>query len=88
MDEPTKQILVPWDKAVELLADDGQPHAAADKLLKSHAELCPARLGFPAVEEHVGKVEVRLAALLGYMFGSGILGGGAFFGLLKLLGAV
>ena len=87
MDEAAKQVLVPWDKAVELLADRAA-YAAADKLLKSHAELCPARLGFPAVEERVGKVEVRLAALLGYMFGSGILGGGAFFGLLKLLGAV
>jgi hypothetical protein len=56
----------------------------AERMILQHLKLCPfANL---AIEERLRKIELRFATLLGFMLGSGMLGGisGALFS--KLIG--
>jgi hypothetical protein len=56
----------------------------ATKVILQHLALCPfANL---KIEERVRSLETRFAALLGFMVGSGLLGGVAGAGLVKLFG--
>lgn len=59
-------------------------HEEAEKTILQHLSLCPfASLN---IEERVRKIETRFALLLGFMVGSGFLGGAAGGLMVKLLG--
>jgi hypothetical protein len=57
-----------------------QAHAT----ILQHLSLCP--FGVLKIEERVRKIETNYAALLGFMLGSGLIGGGAGALLTKLIG--
>jgi len=59
-------------------------HEEASKVILQHLKLCPfANLN---IEERVRKIETRIALLLGFMIGSGIIGGAAGAAVIKALG--
>jgi len=59
-------------------------HEEAEKVILQHLKLCPfANLN---IEERVRKIETRIALLLGFMIGSGIIGGAAGAAVIKALG--
>jgi hypothetical protein len=55
---------------------------AAWEVIKEHVENCPIK----DVQEKVDKLELRVATIIGLMFGSGVLGGTAVAAVLKLAG--
>ncbi|HOD84659.1 MAG TPA: hypothetical protein PKG77_24850 [Phycisphaerae bacterium] len=67
----TAEITMPLEQWTETVID---------RALAKHAETCP-------VADRVRVLEIRVAALIGYMVGSGVVGGAAGAVIAKLMGA-
>lgn len=84
------EIKLPLDEFVRRIAQDAG-RAGAREVLKEHQDGCPLRgvlAPLPArvdgVEMRVQRIELRLATLIGFMIGSGLLGGAAGAALVKV----
>jgi len=71
-----EEITVPLSDFVKEVARE-----AAREVLREHVAQCPIK----EVQAKVESLQVRFAALVGLMIGSGVLGGSVAAGLVKLL---
>jgi len=78
-DEQNKSIPVAAQTWIQMLARE-----EAQKVILQHLDLCP----FTAleIEDRVRKIETRFALLIGFMVGSGLLGGATGAAVFKMLG--
>jgi hypothetical protein len=78
-EEERQRISVPLDEWATNLAKE-----AAREVIKEHIELCEARKAIPELEtdvkeckKDISQVKLRFGTLVGFMAGSGLLGGAA-----------
>jgi len=82
------QISVPLEKWVEEIADRSG-RVAAQEVIAIHKATCEAAQMVPVVKETAKRVEnlrLRYVALVAFMVGSGLLGGGISFVLGRIVG--
>ena len=74
-----KTVPVATQSWIQMLARE-----ESQKVILQHLDLCP--FAASKIEERVRKIETRFALLLGFMIGSGLLGGAAGAAMFKALG--
>lgn len=76
-----EEIQVPLTDFVKQIARE-----AAQEVIKEHVATCQTAIAFPASVERLRKLEIKTSTLIGFMAGSGALGGGIGAIAAKLMG--
>jgi len=78
-DSEQNGLILPPQTVTRLIAE-----AAARQVVMEHIRLCP--FAGSKIDERVRTLETNFARLIGFMFGSGMIGGATAAGLAKLFG--
>ena len=70
-DAESQQIQVPLPQFIREIVKE-----AVHEAWKEHRRECPTPAGLLVAEERIRKIELKGAALIGYMVGAGVFGGG------------